>query len=896
MARVWFILLCYSNCAHIIAGLTSISNDSPEDALNYINEVQKKLILTPNPNITLVIGNTGSGKSTLVHYVAGDYSRMFSEDPPNPNSINFRIRDELDPDRDRITLATESRTLIPVMSTDESHIVWVDSPGFGDTRNETVEIATMFLIKRVIENALNIKIVLVVNYELVTESRDDFDNLLSRATELMKNIKRFANSVSLVVSKAPPFKMRGRNYIEIFEDSIKNTTAQFMSDHRSVLERKRSNENKIQLIDALLEHPLSSLNEYYPRISIFWRPNDAGPFDKIGKMVTGRRYIRESILEHSSYAKVHMSDFGFPLTPLAQIKVRNMVQHTIDSISTTVQKIIDRLIVEMRQQIESTETTKDRLEIINIGINCIQTENNERAITLKQLSEQLMRLIRAYNVTSAGVNELRQIEQNEKNLHVLTSLIVAEKNSTDASTSHKSSNSDYYYTFLEQVKRFLTAYEIGTQSGIKNKMQETVRLISTILMSFDSQLLGAIRKKIESINGFQNRLEVLQTGENSIRSTGKKITLKQRIEQLKNLTYAYEIASINVAALNYIDRYEKSLIELKSLAGAEVQVPDWIAISSNAIDYQFVMCDWYSFLEETYQYFGGYESNAEKPFIDENNFATFTKRIRRNAKFGPTPTRVIEMNGIINITMQSPTYECNDGTLIIKGNYVRSSDIRDALVTKCSSLNDLTRIKVFVLDTFYVNSDLYLNKTKEVELQIIAPTWNIRKETTFYLDGIDGERQTEPAVEGSAGKHGQPGTNGGNFFGWANEIINGDWLSVELNGGQGGNGQDGTGSSDVSVSFDRTSQDEILREAVYDEWFTGEQNLETYYLRYFRARGYDPEIMSARSYSGTDGDGSFTRHTFRLYPDGCCGATGAGGGGTGRIFLISESESIFILH
>lgn len=38
--------------SHIIVGLNSSTNDTPEYALNYINEVKKKLILTLNPNTT----------------------------------------------------------------------------------------------------------------------------------------------------------------------------------------------------------------------------------------------------------------------------------------------------------------------------------------------------------------------------------------------------------------------------------------------------------------------------------------------------------------------------------------------------------------------------------------------------------------------------------------------------------------------------------------------------------------------------------------------------------------------------------------------------------------------------------------------------------------------------
>ncbi|XP_037039435.1 uncharacterized protein LOC119076658 [Bradysia coprophila] len=887
-----YLNLFYIECALIVVGLGSvISDDSPEDVLNYIDNVQKKLNVTQNSNIILVIGNTGCGKSTLVHYVAGDYSRMFALEPLNPNSVNFEIRDELDPDIGRITLATESRTLIPVISTDENHNAWMDCPGFGDTRNETVEIATAFLIKRVIESASNMKIVLVMNYNSVTNSRDDFDNLLSRATQLMKNVSRFENSISLVVTKAPSFKMRGRHYIDIYEDNIKNLTAHFMIDHRSLLETKGASRSKIQLIESVLGRstPTSNSN-YYPKMSVFWRPDEAGPFNKIERMVTGRRYIRESILNRSSYAPVRMTDFGFPLTPQAQIKVRNMIQHTVDSIETILQHSVDRLIVEIKRQIDLAKSDKSRLEVINVGLSfCQVKKNGSEEMTLDQLTDHLSWLSREYHVSEADIKEFHRLSRHGKNLLILSSLIA-----TDINSSQNSISSDYY-SYLEQVNQFLIEKDDEMRKGIESKAREMKRMITKILMDSDQQVLQALHQKIESINSFQNKLKILQTGKNSIQSSEKEITLQGRINQLKRLTYAIEIPSINVTALNYVNRYKKRLSELKSLVGAEFELPirDWLATSSNAIDYQVSTYDWYLFLEETYRYFSEHDISS-RASINETNFGTITKRIRRNADFESTPAKIIEINKIINITMKSPaSYKCDGEILTITGRFIRSSDIRDALVTKCSTLEDLKMVKVFVLDTFYVDSDLYLNKTKEIELQVMAPRWNIQKYAKFHLNGNNGESYDQPAKEASGGMHGEPGLNGGNFFGWANVIINSERLFVDVSGGRGANGQDGTGSPDSTVEFDETG--------FSDSGTAGGRGTPSeYYHRYFRRHGYHPRLLNST------GDvtsfhfftiGLNVTHRFALHPPRCCGPTGAGGkggfGGAGGSahFIHSSSDN-----
>ncbi|KAG4066107.1 hypothetical protein HA402_010309 [Bradysia odoriphaga] len=881
-------LLLYIECALIVVSVGSVvSEDSAEDVLNYIDNVQKRLNVTQNSNVILVIGNTGCGKSTLVHYVAGDYSRMFALEPLNPNSVNFEIRDELDPELGRITLATESRTLIPVISMDENHNTWMDCPGFGDTRNETVEIATAFLIKRVIESASNIKIVLVMNYNSVTNSRDDFDNLLSRATQLMRNVSRFENSISLVVTKAPSFKMRGRHYIDIYEDNIKNLTVHFMIDHRSLLETKGASRSKIQLIESVLGRSTpTNNNDYYPKISIFWRPDEPGPFNKIERMITGRRYIRESILNRSSYVPVRITDFGFPLTPQAQIKVRNMMQHTVDIIGTILQHIVDRLFVEIQRKIQLAKTPKSQLEVINVGLSfCELKKNGSEGITLDQLTDQLLWLSREYNVLTADLKGFHRLSQHGKNLLILSSLIATDVNSINLD----------YYPYLEQVNQFLIEKDDEMRNEIEKKAREMKRLISKILAYSDQQVLQALHKKIESINGFQNKLKILQTGENSIQSSEKEMTLQCRINQLKKLTYAVEIPSINVTALNYVNRYEKSLTELESLVGAEFQRPirDWLVASSNAIDYQVSTYDWYLFLEETYRYFSEHDISS-RASINETNFGAITKRIRRNADFESSPAKITEINKIINITMKSPaSYYCDGEILTITGRFIRSSDIRDALVTKCSTLEDLKLVKVFVLDTYYVDCDLYLNKTNEIELQVMAPRWNIQKYARFLLNGNNGESYDKPAKEASGGMHGKPGLNGGNFFGWANVIINSDWLSVDVSGGRGGNGQDGTGSPDSTVKFDEIGFSDSGAAG-------GRGTLSEYYHRYFRHRGYDPRLLN--STGDVTSFNFFTiglnvTHTFALHPSPCCGKTGAGGkggfGGAGGSahFIHSSSDN-----
>lgn len=135
------------------------------------------------------------------------------------------------------------------------------------------------------------------------------------------------------------------------------------------------------------------------------------------------------------------------------------------------------------------------------------------------------------------------------------------------------------------------------------------------------------------------------------------------------------------------------------------------------------------------------------------------------------------------------SYECDKAKkmMTVEARIVKSSDIR---LSECSSI-DVALIRVFAIDTFSVDSDLYLNKTNEVTLQISAYKWDVTKQATFYLNGIVGKPHPPLESKGTDGKQGNKGTNAGNFVGIANEVVNSDSLSIQLNGGSGGTGQDG---------------------------------------------------------------------------------------------------------
>lgn len=623
MKNFWIFVLSF-----IVAGIVVAMSEKSSDTLKFIDNLQQKLKLTTNPRINLVVGNTGSGKSTLVHYVAGDYSKLVS----TKMGRKLKIIDGLDPEINRKTYSTESRTLVPEMVVDEEGYVWYDCPGFGDTHNETVEIAASFLIRKVIENVSNVKIVLVVNYESVTDGgiRNDFDVLLSRVAQLTKNSKPFGNSLSLVVTKVPQYDEFG----ELLDaDDIKNSTVDFIEMHRAYLQKKNVTDKNIQIIDAILK---KTSNGDCPRISIFWRPVEAGPFDKSDRMVEGRKKIRDSILQHTSYAEAHENDFGFPLTGEARLKVMDITKNSINSISNILRNIIKDSLNNIQSQVELAADFKKKMGLIKLAKSCIDSPEKAKVevITFKHLTERLKKLIQSFAMKSIE-GDLSRAEQQERNLRTFESLVETE------------SNSDYFLILEGMIDQF-SEWEGTLRVNVLNEIKQTNTNITIALADVDRQILEFLQRNVQTIDVFQNRLKWLQLGKDSlVGSITGEFTLRNRQNHFKILIESLNISSININVLNSVDRLYNQLIELKLLSENAILDPiiEWQTNSSMALDYLFSQHNWCFFLQQAYNFFGSYEVQRDVGIYNVANLSNWKNSISHKVF---SSIQITSMNSFIN--------------------------------------------------------------------------------------------------------------------------------------------------------------------------------------------------------------------------------------------------------
>lgn len=167
-----------------------------------IEEVEELLDMKTTINLEkatrliLLLGTTGTGKSTLAKFLTKDPSLKVVA--IGRNSYAFR---------DNGTIGSnirKSMTVVPNIFKDpKTGEIIVDSPGFSDTREPKYEIANAFFMKHVLTYPTRLKIVVTENHFSLTEGMDRFGltRLLKSLAELIPNIERLRGSISLVVTK-----------------------------------------------------------------------------------------------------------------------------------------------------------------------------------------------------------------------------------------------------------------------------------------------------------------------------------------------------------------------------------------------------------------------------------------------------------------------------------------------------------------------------------------------------------------------------------------------------------------------------------------------------------------------------------------------------------------------
>ena len=170
-----------------------------------LKQGDKHIRLDPNHrDVVLLIGNTGTGKSTIGLILTTDCTGLESY---YTNGIHL-IRDVRGNGITGGKIGTKtivSKTIFPeLMVNPENGVAFYDCPGFRDTRkNTSIEFANTLFYKKITDHARSVKVLILVNYASVTPAanREDIPNLLKSVLSLLKSTHKFSHSVGMVATK-----------------------------------------------------------------------------------------------------------------------------------------------------------------------------------------------------------------------------------------------------------------------------------------------------------------------------------------------------------------------------------------------------------------------------------------------------------------------------------------------------------------------------------------------------------------------------------------------------------------------------------------------------------------------------------------------------------------------
>lgn len=443
------------------------------------------------------------------------------------------------------------------------------------------------------------------------------------------------------------------------------------------------------------------------------------------------------------------------------------------------------------------------------------------------------------------------------------------------------------------------------QLRIGEMAQYVINDMRGIFSDIDRETLKLLQEKNIRVDDFFERVEILEIVE--VWKTGAIHSISTLSDKIATLTDALNL-TLDSDELRQVLRHKENLNILKSIVRIEINAPidDYVSkIFANTFDYIRLEHNWSKFLVNIYDFFVGYEVQKDvtlynvrelkdwkiryKPqglYINEANLQEFVNQFKfyLELNIDGKAHHLNEINEIIKFALQTPpSIKCNGDTLTIRGNFLKSSNIQ-----KVKDLSDVSKIKVFVAGTFFVDSNLRLSQ----ELEILAHKWEILNEFTFYLNGENGEAIQPPGTLGTPGRPGIVGSNGKNFFGLANEIVSGDLLTVNVNGGDGGAGQAGSGNIDRRV--------ELLWSG-HSGWIGFADYVWEFYLNYLSGiHQYKVDHISQSEnelqYFLLVAGGTHKTNYYSVYRSQCCGNIGRGGSGNCKKVIFNYFTNKFLVN
>ncbi|XP_059468499.1 uncharacterized protein LOC132192518 [Neocloeon triangulifer] len=355
---------------------TRAKEDTKPDIENLLREGYTATDLDTQKPVVILLGNTGTGKST--------FSKFLRRDPTLKIERNSGRRWIFTDGEDKIgsTKSHVSKTLFPNVDVDEqTGTQVVDCAGFQDTRSPEFDLLAGFFNKKILDSSERVKIVIVENIFNLQQNgnRDSFTRALQQTAGLIgANFDSFEGSLGIVATK-----VYGSDSDEDILFEIKAFLDDTLEHLREENARAEKTDDKKKQQDwfrqlRLLEYLLKGEN-----VRLFWRPENF----QMESIEENRQQLRKFVFETLTLSKPFAHEF--------QITVA----------AETVNFINEVMLKKSEDAMEN--------EFQNLRYRLIKNFDEATGVNLRPISLKMRNIIefcQNYLTTLSNVNSMEQVE------------------------------------------------------------------------------------------------------------------------------------------------------------------------------------------------------------------------------------------------------------------------------------------------------------------------------------------------------------------------------------------------------------------------------------------------------------------------------------------------------
>ena len=409
--------------------------------------IQEDLNQTPNTltNAVIVLGRTGSGKSTLINLLAG--KPLFSHQ--NEHTLEFFLDS---PDMlPRITIGNQltAETSVPNSWVYNDSTVYWDCPGFDDNRGAKQELVNSFLIKNLFNVHKNCKIIIVVPDADLNDRKAA--KLLSMVKDLntffQSDVERIRPGLMLVISGAHPDKT---------VEHVKKTFQRIIDTPEFNLTDPQKGGLRL-----LINNP----------VIMFKRPVLEGAFDA----TTCARKCLDTI---EGLNVIHNLQVNLSISSDTRLTLLAMYNHLLHSINLEIDNLTSNLGLQLQSSIARAQDSKDPNELQTAVKDLQQTSARfaNRAILLNQ--QLLLEII----PTCMQFNLNRNMNLPTLNL---------------GDTLNKTKTFDFLEQFIEHSSKKESGIQAAIAGYLSNSIRDANAAIQTIAQRISEEKTIALQFELQ---------------------------------------------------------------------------------------------------------------------------------------------------------------------------------------------------------------------------------------------------------------------------------------------------------------------------------------------------------------------------------------------------------------